>query len=429
MSADVEQLVNHLFEGANRAFERGQAQEAERLLSQARATAPRHPLVLNENARDMLMAGNPAGAHALLEQAVKDAPNNSSIWLNLAAALRGLNRTDEELAALDKVLTIEPRHLRARLQKASLQERLGETRTAAATYRSALQSIPPGMELPPSMGPILQHAKEVVEANNKALDAYLENRLSGIRARYPGEPFRRFDRCLDVLLQKQKIHRSKPGFMYFPHLPELEFHDRDKFPWLDAIEAATDDIRAELVGLLEEKPVLDPYMKIPAGMPVNQWAELNHSRRWSAYFFWKQGVAFPEHIARCPRTVAALEAWQKWDVPFSGPTALFSILDAKTRIPAHSGVTNTRLIVHVPLIIPPGCEFRVGGERREWQPGSAFAFDDTIEHEAWNNSAVPRAVMIIDTWNPYLSEAERELVRELTAGVGEYYGTSWDYSD
>jgi aspartyl/asparaginyl beta-hydroxylase (cupin superfamily) len=102
---------------------------------------------------------------------------------------------------------------------------------------------------------------------------------------------------------------------------------------------------------------------------------------------------------------------------------VFSILDAKTRIPPHTGVSNTRLIVHLPLIVPPGCGFRVGAERREWHPGKAFVFDDTFEHEAWNDSDAPRAVLILDIWSPYITVAERELVSKVTADVGEFYGT------
>jgi aspartate beta-hydroxylase len=83
----------------------------------------------------------------------------------------------------------------------------------------------------------------------------------------------------------------------------------------------------------------------------------------------------------------------------------------KTRIPAHSGVSNMRTIIHLPLIVPEGCGFRVGGETRTWQEGEAFAFDDTIEHEAWNDSDQLRAVLIFDVWNPYISVAERDLIR------------------
>lgn len=156
---------------------------------------------------------------------------------------------------------------------------------------------------------------------------------------------------------------------------------------------------------------------------MDQWRELNRSRRWRVYALWNEGRACPEHIRRCPKTVKALRAWPRWDVPGNGPTALFSVLDAKTRIPPHTGPVNTRLVVHLPLIVPPGCGFRVGGQQREWQQGKAFVFDDSINHEAWNNSDMPRAVMILDTWSPFLSEAERELVRALTTYIGQYYGT------
>jgi aspartyl/asparaginyl beta-hydroxylase (cupin superfamily) len=87
------------------------------------------------------------------------------------------------------------------------------------------------------------------------------------------------------------------------------------------------------------------------------------------------------------------------------------------------------LLVHLPLIIPPGCGFRVGAEVREWIPGKALVFDDTMEHEAWNDSDVPRAVMIFDIWNPSLSAAERDMVRTLTVAVGEYYGTETRHGD
>src|SRR5579862_1517663 len=185
------------------------------------------------------------------------------------------------------------------------------------------------------------------------------------------------------------------------------------------------DIRSELLAVLAEgDAALDPYVAFPGGMPMEQWRELNNSRRWGVYSLWREGQAYPEHIARCPKTVKALADVPRWDVPGNGPTALFSILDARTRIPAHTGPVNTRLVVHLPLIVPPGCGFRVGGQMREWVPGKAFVFDDSINHEAWNDSDLPRAVLIFDIWSPYLSEAERELTRALTTRIGEWYGTT-----
>jgi aspartyl/asparaginyl beta-hydroxylase (cupin superfamily) len=119
--------------------------------------------------------------------------------------------------------------------------------------------------------------------------------------------------------------------------------------------------------------------------------------------------------------MAALSKVPQVDIPGRGPTAFFSILDAKTHIPAHTGVTNTRLTVHLPLIVPPGCGFRVGGETREWQVGRAWAFDDTIEHEAWNDSDIPRAILIFDIWHPELTLMERDLVREAMIAIADFY--------
>ena len=100
---------------------------------------------------------------------------------------------------------------------------------------------------------------------------------------------------------------------------------------------------------------------------------------------------------------------------------MFSLLSPHTHIPAHSGETNARLLVHLPLIVPGNCRFRVGNETRDWKEGQAWIFDDTINHEAWNDSDDLRVILMIDVWNPYLSQAERAMVSELLNGVSEYY--------
>jgi aspartate beta-hydroxylase len=424
IGAHDDRHIRQLVETAAQAAASGLADEADRLVRQAEAEAPRHPLVLHECARRLLLNGNAAGAYGLLMQAVGADSSHAAIWLTLASALRGLKRADEEMAAIDKALALEPCNYRAMLHKASLQEIQGERRAAAMTYRYVLQSVPAGTLPPSSLRPVFQHAVQFVAANDLELETFLEARLQGLRARYAREPQPRFDRCLQSLLRKQPVYRPQPSFMYFPRLPAIEFYERSEFPWLDSIEAATDDIRSELINVLQAgSSALEPYIDIPAGSPLNQWRELNRSRRWGVYYLWQEGIAHPDHHARCPRTVKALEAWPRCEVPGSSPSALFSILDAKTRIPPHTGVTNTRLMVHLPLIVPPGCGFRVGAERREWHPGKAFVFDDTFEHDAWNDSDVPRAVLIFDIWSPYMSVAERELVSEASAAMSEFYGT------
>jgi aspartyl/asparaginyl beta-hydroxylase (cupin superfamily) len=419
------QRIAALLEAAYKAMATGRAAEGARLYRQAESEAPHHPLVLNEFARRLLHEGKAEQARDILTDALGADPSHASLWINLAAALRTLGLHAEEMSALEKVLELNPNDLRALLQKASLEELRGRTRDAAATYRVALGAIPTGASLPAAMLPILKHAKEVVDKNARALEEFLGHRIRALRERHAHEPLARFDRCFDILLQKRKVYRPQPSFMNYPGLPAIEFYERPDFPWLAEIEAATEDIRNELLAVLADGPAtLEPYVDHQGSIQADQWRELNRSRRWGVYSLWREGIEFPEHIARCPRTVQALRVWPRYQVPRCGPTALFSILDAHTRIPAHSGVSNTRLIVHLPLVVPPGCGFRVGAEQREWVPGKALVFDDTFEHEAWNDSDTPRAVLIIDIWSPFLSVAERELVTEVTAGVGEYYGAS-----
>ena len=380
------------------------------------------PQALNEIGRRRLLAGDPAGARQVLEQAAKAAPEQPTIWLNLAAALRGLNRMDEELLALNKALTFEPTNLRALLQVASLHELRGDGRTAAASYRKALQVIPPDGRLPPGMRPVLDHAKAVVDADGAALDAFIEDRIADLRARHANQSLSRFDKSLDTLLRKRRVYRPQPTFIYVPELPAIEFYPREDFPWLDTIEAAADDIRAELIEVLSEGPEnLEPYVSTDV-TPDEKWRALNKSRRWGVFFLWKAGEAITRNLDRCPRTAKALQAWPRCELPGSAPTAVFSILEPGTRIPPHTGVNNARLICHLPLIVPPGCGFRVGAETRSWEPGKAFVFDDTIEHEAWNDSDQARAVLIFDIWNPYVTEAEREMVSAVTTCVEQFYG-------
>ena len=158
-------------------------------------------------------------------------------------------------------------------------------------------------------------------------------------------------------------------------------------------------------------------------MPLDQWADLNKSRL-SAFFLWRDGA--DANATRCPKTTELLAKAPVADVPGYAPTAFFSILDRKSHIPPHTGVTNSRLIVHLPLVVPPNCRFRVGSETREWCEAQAWVFDDTIEHEAWNDSDVPRAILIFDTWHPALTRGERELIRSAVPAIKDYYRDEGD---
>lgn len=400
----------------------GRTEEAERLIVRIAQQAPEHPAVLNELGVIMMNRGVPEQAEVLFKRAIQKDSRHAALWSNLANSLRALGRRQEEREAIEKALDLEPRHLASLLQKARLFEDWNDPRNAARIFQQALSNIPAGAALPPSVRELVEHAKLAVAADQAALNEAMEDRLVEIRQRYSGHSRRRVDQCLQMLTGGRSAYFPRPTFMYFPEIPAIEFFERADFPWLDAIEAATEDIREELTNvMIADRAGLQPYIDFPAGLPIDQWKELNRSRRWSAYFLWNQGAAQSSHIARCPRTAAALATAPRCEVTARAPTAFFSILDAATSIPPHTGVTNTRVTVHLPLIVPPDCGFRVGGTTHEFVAGKAWVFDDTIEHEAWNKSDMARAILIFDIWNPYLSEAEREMVRAATEVVGTYY--------
>jgi aspartate beta-hydroxylase len=420
-SAATESQIRGLIDAVDRADREGNGREAERALAQARAAAPDDPRVLNVAGMRALLGGDARAARPLLERAAVLDPGSPALWLNLALAHRELGDEGAERDALERALTADPRHFPALLHKARLFERQGKRKQAAYMYHAFLCCVPPGVPQAPAVQSAMEHANEVLRENDAALEAFLRPRLSEARARHSGARLERFDACFDALIGRRRVFAPQPTFMPFPRLPAIEFLDREDFRWLDAFEAAAEEIRAEArAALAQAADDFVPYISKPAGSPVDQWQELNNSKRWSTFFLLKNGERVEQHLARCPRTAALLETAPLCEIPKHAPTAFFSVLAPRTRIPAHTGVTNTRFIVHMALVVPPSCEFRVGAEIRAWQEGRAWVFDDSFEHEAWNGSDEPRIVLIFDVWNSFLTEAERDLVAVVTQGVQEY---------
>ena len=208
-----------------------------------------------------------------------------------------------------------------------------------------------------------------------------------------------------------------------PRLPAKPFFERGYFPWVDELEKQTDRIRDELVAALNaDADRFTPYIEYKPGEPVAQWHELNHSRRWSALHLWRSGTPVRDNLERCPTTAAALLALPMADMSGLCPNAMFSALAPHTHIPPHHGETNARLVAHLPLIVPKGCRFRVGFEEREWRVGEMLVFDDTIEHEAFNESDELRVVLIFNVWNPLLEPEERRMANALAEAARQFRG-------
>ena len=361
--------------------------------------------------------GDLAEAQRLLAQAATDAPRDLQLLLKLAAVSRAAGKPREALAAVHKALEQSPLDFVALVLRASLLDALGEE--SGEAWDNALAQRPDG-ELPAAV----TAAVATGEARRDAWLAAREERMTSAMGRAEeaasDEQLKRMQRFRTNVLRRTRPFHSEPTHFHYPGLVEREFHPRRLFPWIERLEAAVSTIASELEAVMAaERAELVPYIQYAEHQPLAQWRPLNRNPDWTAIHLWQNGRRIEANADHCPQTLALLESIGQPEIRGACPNAMFSLLAPHTAIPPHVGVNNTRLVCHLPLIVPEGCWFRVGAETREWRVGEAFVFDDTIEHEALNPSDQLRIVFIFDVWHPDLDPIEREAVSALIEAVEE----------
>lgn len=386
-------------------------------------------VLLQQTARQALAAGDFSTAQGLLQRLVTLDSQNLGGWLNLAAARRQQGDVGGALLALQGALRVDPRNFPALLMNATLLEHSGQMAQAAQSYGIALVQAPPDSYLDAATLDAVRHGRRVHDLYTREARDFIHARIDAtLRVCAPVER-RRVEAFVDLNLRTRRRFQQEPMEYFYPGLPAIEFWERKHFPWLAEFEAQTDSITVELRQILQaDQQGFRPYIHYDEHLPLDQWRELNHSPRWSAFHLFERGSPVPERVARAPATMQAITRLPQTDVPLRSPAAFFSVLQPRTRIPPHTGVANFRLIAHLPLILPGRCGFRVGAESREWRLGEAWVFDDTIEHEAWNDSEQIRVILICDIWNPLLSEAERQGIRSVLAAADAHSGIQPDSS-
>jgi aspartate beta-hydroxylase len=405
--------VQSLLGAALAARERGRPADERRLLDEALLVAPEHPQILNARGMRALADNDLDLALRCFAGAAKSDPDQPVLWINQATIHRARGDDTAEEDSLSRVLSIDRLNFIAQLRMTELHQRRGDE-VAAATGWSGVVQMAAAM---PDRPPVVENALTRGRAFLAQHTAELALRIDAAR---PETASRRMATCVDHMLGRRAIYANTCTGLHFPFLPAEEFFDRALFPWFADLEARVPVIRAEALALVAAGSVaIGPYVRLDAGTPQNRWSALDDNPDWSACFLWEYGVRNDEVCDRCPETAAALASVPQTDIPGKAPTAFFSILKPHAHIPAHTGVTNTRTIIHLPLVVPEHCRFRVGGETRAWREGEAFGFDDTIEHEAWNDSAEPRIVLIFDVWNPYLTAAEQAMLKKVFLITGQ----------
>lgn len=365
-----------------------------------------------QHGAEALQQGRVAEARAQFERLAAGGSVNPLSWLLLAMSCRYSRDIEAEETALNRLLELEPYSINGNAMKGDCRAARGDETGAIYFYRAAVRNAA-GLDSPPEVVAEARRAERALSDLQDRVHARREALLTR-RGMPPATWSRRFRQALDLAADRRKLYLQQPTIFYYPELPQVQYFDPGDFDWAGSIEAATASIREELVALL--KGGTDDFRAyIQHGdesvrLDANQ--TLVDNKDWSALFLVENGATVANVIERCPRTWEAVQKVPLLHIPGRGPTAMFSLLKAGARIAPHTGMFNTRLVCHLPLVVPPGCRFRVGNEVREWEEGKLMIFDDSIEHEAWNDSKEDRVVLIFDIWRPELSEQERD---ELTA--------------
>jgi ornithine lipid ester-linked acyl 2-hydroxylase len=189
---------------------------------------------------------------------------------------------------------------------------------------------------------------------------------------------------------------------------EATFFANDRFPWIAEIEANWTTIREELERVLEDREALPNFQDISKDQ-----IEITDDDRWKTLFLYGYGFEAKLGVELCPRTAELMRG-----IP-GMTTAMFSILSPRKHILDHRGPYKGVLRYHLGLIVPrdaPACRIRVGEDVRHWVAGQSMVFDDTCNHEVWNDTDETRVVLFVDVLRPLprpWSQLNRAIVRAI----------------
>jgi aspartyl/asparaginyl beta-hydroxylase (cupin superfamily) len=330
-------------------------------------------------------------------------------------------------AEADRRLAAKNNDVEALIAKADARFNAAAYRAANAYYRAAVTHA-----AAPSAAFSAGLKRDIARAHNmmaQLAQMFRDHLLSALEADGFGADARhpRFQASLDMMLgvrERSAEYRAFPQtplVYYYPDMPHVEFANAADFAWVSPLEALYPQMRTEAEALLADHDSFRPYVKGNANRPSADFHGMLENPDWSTFFLFENGAPVDVHIARCPTIYKAVTDYVPLcRITTRAPSVMLSLLKPGARIPPHTGMLNPRFICHLPLIVPNACGFRVGGTTRSWEEGKVLLFDDTVEHEAWNESIYDRLVLIFDIWRPEVTAEEQAQIVSLFAAVDQY---------
>lgn len=363
-----------------------------------------------------LASGGLLQAREILEALVESAPALPAFWQRLATVRRLAGEPQAALAAIDRSLSLNPLDFIGLLLRAALLDQLGDLEAGEAYGRALAQRRPD--PIPQMLIPVISRAEIAWRKHQESLERRLHGTLAPHEAALSKAEQLRIERLVSNISRRTRPFHSEPTHFHYPNLREVEYWDPVEFPWLQDVANETEAIAAELAAVASAQSAERvPYIQYASSEPLAQWRSLNFNPDWTAIHLIERGRIVDSNAALCPRTMALLERMPQPWIEGCGANAMFSLLAPRTAIPPHGGVANFRLLCHLPLVVPGKCWFRVGAQMRDWERGKPWVFDDSIEHEAMNETDELRIILIFDVWHPDLSLAERAAVAALVGAA------------
>ncbi|HEY6167715.1 MAG TPA: aspartyl/asparaginyl beta-hydroxylase domain-containing protein [Verrucomicrobiae bacterium] len=169
-------------------------------------------------------------------------------------------------------------------------------------------------------------------------------------------------------------------------------YDAAQFPWVKSVEAGWNKVRAELDAVMTFRDAIPSFQEI-----LKEVSLIQADHNWKTFFLAGIGMDCSENARRCPETMKVLAK-----IP-GMTTAFFSILAPGKHIPPHRGAYNGVLRLHLALQVPEPRErvrIRIGRRICHWEEGKCLIFDDSFNHEVWNDTDGYRVVLFVDFARP-----------------------------
>jgi aspartate beta-hydroxylase len=376
-------------------------------------------------ARILQQRGNMQRGEAVLAVALDLNPDHEMLAVELAVARANGDGLGRSIEGLQRFVDRLPGSPLAWLLLGQMQADAGNRQQSLlARFEAVTRAHTAGVWRDPASTPphlVGLVAAAVTDVHRHRRDVFF-GVVEGLRQEHGSVALQRVDRALRVYVRELDVAPSdsmqRPRFLYFPDLPTLPFLDPYLQPWAPRLQAAFGEIRDEAVSLILEHREFEDFVRLKDGDRIDNYLG-GLQPAWEAFFFYRHGQRYDENHARCPRTSAVLDSLDLCRIPGQTPEICFSVLQPGTHILPHYGVTNTRTVMHLPLIVPSECALNlVDRGSHHWKEGELVMFDDTFLHEAWNRSNSVRMILLMDCWNPYLTAVEREAVTRIAQTIG-----------